>query len=83
LEIADQLANEDLDTYFKGLESFFGYNNIKCKWIIRGKTADFETLPKNAVSRRFLNYSSKRKTITGILSLLGTTASITICACTG
>jgi hypothetical protein len=42
------------DAYFIGPEPF------RYKWIVRRKEALFETLPPNSLSRRFLNYSSKR-----------------------
>jgi hypothetical protein len=64
-ETADQLGNEGSDHYFIGPESFFGYNNSKCKlmldeWILRRKKAHVETLPPNSLARRCLNYSSKK-----------------------
>jgi RNase H len=92
-KIADQLANEGSDNYFIGSESFFRYNNTKCKlildeWILRRKKAHFETFPPNSLARRFLSYSSKRtqglltltkSELNTITGILGTMASITIC----
>jgi retron-type reverse transcriptase len=67
-EIADQLANKGAETYFIGQEPFFGFNGSKYKrelagWMNKRKSDHFDLLPKNSLSRRFLDYSKKRTEI--------------------
>jgi hypothetical protein len=64
-EIADQLANKGAETFFIGPEPFFGFNGSKYKrelagWMNRRKSDNFDLLPENSLSRRFLDYSGKR-----------------------
>jgi RNase H len=61
-EIADQLANKNLETYFIGPEPFFGYKFVMKEWIELRKKDHYENLPQDSLPKRLPNYSSKRTT---------------------
>ena len=72
-EIADRLANEGSSADYNGPEYSFGYglSDLKCsldEWVEKMKAKNFQGLPSNSVSRRFIGYDRKRTKVLMALS---------------